>query len=111
MLIDSLHISFDSFNFESILPMLVLVCGGIFTLLINAFTSRFSRNLNVFLCMLFLVLDFLVVLGLEDQENAFFWVFELGYSLAHLSKHCLDFSLLAHFLSPFKRALQRISNR
>lgn len=72
MLIDSLHISFDSFNFESILPMLVLVCGGIFTLLINAFTSRFSRNLNVFLCMLFLVLDFLVVLGLEEQENAFF---------------------------------------
>ena len=48
MLIDSLHVSFDSFNFESILPMLVLVCGGIFTLLINAFTSRFSRNLNVF---------------------------------------------------------------
>ncbi|MUU32255.1 NADH-quinone oxidoreductase subunit NuoN [Helicobacter pylori] len=72
MLIDSLHISFDSFSFESILPMLVLVCGGIFTLLINAFTSRFSRNLNVFLCMLFLVLDFLVVLGLEEQENAFF---------------------------------------
>ncbi|WQX93407.1 hypothetical protein KVK22_06130 [Helicobacter pylori] len=47
MLIDNLHISFDSFNFESILPMLVLVCGGIFTLLINAFTSRFSRNLEV----------------------------------------------------------------
>nr|WP_104761314.1 NADH-quinone oxidoreductase subunit NuoN [Helicobacter cetorum] len=72
LMLNSIHIPFDTFKLQSILPMLVIVCGGIFTLLINAFTSKFSRNLNVFLCMLFLALDFLVVLGLDNQENAFF---------------------------------------
>ncbi|WP_104747800.1 NADH-quinone oxidoreductase subunit NuoN [Helicobacter cetorum] len=72
MLLNSIHIPFDAFKLQSILPMLVVVCGGIFTLLINAFTSKFSRNLNVFLCMLFLALDFLVTLGLEEQDSAFF---------------------------------------
>lgn len=66
MLIDSFYVFFDSFNFESILFMLVLVCGGIFMFLINVFIFRFLCNLNVFLCMFFLVLDFLVVLGLEE---------------------------------------------
>ncbi|WP_104729082.1 NADH-quinone oxidoreductase subunit N [Helicobacter felis] len=50
--------SIQEFNFVSILPMLIGMVGGVYVLLTNVCRGQFSRNLNVFLVLFILALDF-----------------------------------------------------
>lgn len=55
----------------AILPVLILVCGGVCLLLINVFSSVFSKGLNVALSALFLGVSAVFSLNLKVGESFF----------------------------------------
>ena len=55
----------------AILPVLILICGGLCLLLINVFSSAFSKGLNVALSALFLGVSAVFSLNLKVGESFF----------------------------------------
>ncbi|PAF42189.1 NADH-quinone oxidoreductase subunit NuoN [Helicobacter sp. 11S03491-1] len=76
-MLESFYIPIADLKLHTILPMFIVIFGAICILAANAFTLKFSRSLNVALCMLFIAIDLAFVLGLSGFDLGFFGVIRL----------------------------------
>ncbi|PAF47348.1 NADH-quinone oxidoreductase subunit N [Helicobacter sp. 12S02634-8] len=76
-MLENFYIPFADLKLHTILPMFIVIFGAICILSANAFTLKFSRSLNVALCMLFIVIDLAFVLGLSGFDLGFFGILRL----------------------------------
>ncbi|PAF50684.1 NADH-quinone oxidoreductase subunit NuoN [Helicobacter sp. 13S00477-4] len=76
-MLDTLNLSFGDLKLHTVFPMFIVIFGGLCILAVNAFTLKFSRSLNVALCMLFIAIDLAFILGLRDFDSGFFGLITL----------------------------------
>ncbi|PAF49771.1 NADH-quinone oxidoreductase subunit N [Helicobacter sp. 12S02232-10] len=76
-MLENFYIPFTDLKFHTLLPMFITIFGAICILSANAFTLKFSRSLNVALCMLFIAIDLAFVLGLNGFDLGFFGTIRL----------------------------------
>lgn len=76
-MLQNFYIPFAELKFHTVLPMFIVIFGAVCTLAVNAFTQKFSRSLNVALCMLFIVIDLAFVVGLNKFSLGFFGMMRL----------------------------------
>ncbi len=67
-----LDISFDSLNFASIVPMLIIIIGGLTILTVDLFKKGLSKSFNTIISVLFISIDLLAVISYSSGERAFF---------------------------------------
>lgn len=65
------NFNIEGFNFYALFPMFILIFGAICIMAANAFTLKFSRSLNVALCMLFLALDLSFSIAMNKLDGSF----------------------------------------
>ncbi len=67
-----LDISFDSLNFASIVPMLIIIIGGLTILTVDLFKKGLSKSFYTIISVLFISIDLLAVISYSSGERAFF---------------------------------------
>lgn len=76
-MLENFYIPLTDLKIHTILPMFIVIFGALCILAANAFTLKFSRSLNVALCMLFIAIDLAFVPGLEGFKTGFFGMIRL----------------------------------
>jgi len=71
-MLEAVNISFDSLNVATLMPMLLVIAGGLIILSIDLLKSNLDKSLYITLSIIFLVLDLGSVLTLEINQKGFF---------------------------------------
>jgi len=71
-MLEPINVSLESLNLITLAPMLIVIAGGLFILLIDLLNGKLDKSLYVMLTILILFIDFRAVLGLNVNERGFF---------------------------------------
>ena len=71
-MLESINITMESLNLMTLVPMLVVVAGGLIILVLDLLNSKLHKSLYVMLTLLVLFIDFGAVMGLNVNERGFF---------------------------------------
>ncbi len=70
--IPPVSIEFASLNFGTIVPMLVAIVGALVILIIDLVNKNLDKSLYIMLTVLFLIVDFGVLIGFSGNVRGFF---------------------------------------
>jgi NADH-quinone oxidoreductase subunit N len=71
-MLEPISISFESLNFSTLVPMLVAVGGALLILCVDLFSRNNSNSFYAVVTILFVLLDFSMLLGFSDSVRGFF---------------------------------------
>ena len=71
-MLEAINISFESLNIATLIPMLIVIAGGLIILVIDLLKGGLDKSLYITLAIIFLILDLGSVASLEINQRGFF---------------------------------------